>query len=65
MAYVNNISSDTEIFNNSMITSTVYTNNLKVTVSDTNVNLFIANDNEELDKVVNLFNYKTNYLRKY
>lgn len=59
MAYVNNISSDTEIFNNSMITSTVYTNNLKVTVSDTNVNLFIANDNEELDKVVNLFNYKT------
>lgn len=59
MAYVNNISSDTEIFNNSMITSTVYTNNLKVTVSDTNVNLFIANDNEKLDKVVNLFNYKT------
>lgn len=59
MAYVNNISSDTEIFNNSMITSTVYTNNLKVTVSDTNVNLFIANDNEELDKVVSLFNYKT------
>ncbi len=59
MAYVNNISSDTEIFNNSMITSTVYTNNLKVTVSDTNVNLFVANDNEELDKVVNLFNYKT------
>ncbi len=59
MAYVNNISSNTEIFNNSMITSTVYTNNLKVTVSDTNVNLFIANDNEELDKVVNLFNYKT------
>lgn len=59
MAYVNNISSDTEIFNNSMITSTIYTNNLKATVSDTNVNLFIANDNEELDKVVNLFNYKT------
>ena len=59
MAYVNNISSDTEIFNNSMITSIIYTNNLKATVSDTNVNLFIANDNEELDKVVNLFNYKT------
>lgn len=59
MAYVNNISSDTSIFNNSMITSTVYTNNLKASVSDTNVNLFIANDNEELDKVVNLFNYKT------
>ena len=42
-----------------MITSTIYTNNLKTIVSDTNVNLFIANDNEELDKVVNLFNYKT------
>lgn len=59
MTYVNNIPTDTKIFNDSMITSTVYTNNLKATVSDTSVNLFIFNNNDELDKVVNLFNYKT------
>lgn len=61
MVYVDKLSSEryNEIFNNSIITDTIQTNNLKASVLDTDVNLFIARDNEELEKVVNLFNYKT------
>lgn len=61
MVYVDLMSSEryNEIFDNSIITDTIQTNNLKASVLDTDVNLFIARDNEELEKVVNLFNYKT------
>lgn len=61
MVYVDLMSSEryNEIFDNSIITNTTQTNNLKASVLDTDVNLFIARDNEELEKVVNLFNYKT------